>query len=327
MNQTRRSFLAGSAATVATFAGGRSLVAQGTPVASPAAGATRLVKHAMGETEVPVNPQRVVVLDGPPLDACFLLGVIPVGATTGVANAPWPEYLGDGTKTIVNVGDIAEPDLEQILALQPDLIISLKIRHEEIYAQLSEIAPTVFSEDTAAGWRDSFLVFADALNKNDQVAGIVSGFDDRCAGIAEKLGDRLTATSISIVRVVGTDLRSYQVGAFSGSVLAEIGFPRPESQTDPDESWIALSAEQYKTVDAEYMFVCSYGDQATADFSLLVDTPLWGTLDVVKNDRVYYVPDEYWMVAIGYIAAGLILDDIEKYVIDGVAPLPLPGTE
>jgi len=327
MVHSRRTLLTGSAAALAGLAGHRRLFAQGTPDASPASGETRIVHHAMGDTEVPVNPQRVVVLDGPPLDACFILGVIPVGATTGIQDAPWPEYLGEGTKDIVNVGDIAEPNLEKILALQPDLIISLKIRHEEIYPQLSQIAPTVFSEDTASGWRDSFLIFADALNRNDQVPGIVGAYEDRCAAIAGKLGDHLPETTVSIVRIVGDTLRNYQLGSFSGSVLEDIGFPRPASQMDPEASWIELSTEQFREVDAAYMFVCFYGDQDTADFSALADSPLWNTLDVVKNNRVYYVPDDYWMVAIGYIAAGLMLDDIEKYIIEGAAPPPIPGVE
>jgi iron complex transport system substrate-binding protein len=332
MNQTRhtrRRFVAGTAGTLAGIGFARSIGAQSTPfpVASPAAGGTRLVRHAMGETEVPVAPQRIVVLDGPPLDACFLFGIIPVGATTGVADAPMPEYLGEGTKDIVNVGEIAEPNLERIVELQPDLIISLKVRHEEIYPQLSEIAPTVFSEATAKGWRDSFIVFADALNRNDQVEAVVSAFDARCVDIATQLGDALDETTVSIVRVHGEEIRSYQTGSFSGSVMEFIGLPRPEAQSNPDESWIALSAEQFQAIDASAMFITSWGDQAAADFSGLAGNPLWGTLEVVRNNRVFFVPDEYWMTAIGYFAAGLILDDVTAYLIEGKPAPPLPGVQ
>jgi iron complex transport system substrate-binding protein len=325
MQQTRRRFVTGTAGVLAGIGMARSIGAQSTPAASPASGDTRVVKHAMGETEVPAAPQRIVVLDGPPLDACFLFGIVPVGGTTGEADAPWPAYLGEATKDMVNVGSISEPNLERIVELQPDLIISLKVRHEEIYPQLSAIAPTVFSEATAKGWRDSFIVFANALNRNEEVAAVVSAFDDRCAEIATQLGDALDETSVSIVRVLGEEIRSYQAGSFSGSVMEVIGLPRPEAQTNPDESWIALSAEQFQTVDASAMFITSWGDQAAADFSALAENPLWGTLEVVRNNRVYFVPDEYWMTAIGYLAAGLILDDVTAYLIEGKAAPLLPG--
>jgi ABC-type Fe3+-hydroxamate transport system substrate-binding protein len=45
----------------------------------------------------------------------------------------------------------------------------------------------------------------------------------------------------------------------------------------------------------------------------------------VRNNRVYFVPDEYWMTAIGYLAAGLILDDVTAYLIEGKAAPLLPG--
>jgi hypothetical protein len=44
------------------------------------------------------------------------------------------------------VGSIAEPDLEWIVGLQPDLILSNKLRHEKTYDRFAAIAPTVFGE-------------------------------------------------------------------------------------------------------------------------------------------------------------------------------------
>lgn len=42
----------------------------------------RTVEHAMGETEIPQRPERVVVLDTGELDSVLSLGVTPVGAVT-----------------------------------------------------------------------------------------------------------------------------------------------------------------------------------------------------------------------------------------------------
>ncbi|MGC4075066.1 MAG: ABC transporter substrate-binding protein [Nibricoccus sp.] len=57
-----------------------------------------------------------------------------------------PAYLGDATAQVQLVGQTTEPNLEQIAAMRPDLILGAKVRHEAIYDQLSAIAPTVFSE-------------------------------------------------------------------------------------------------------------------------------------------------------------------------------------
>jgi iron complex transport system substrate-binding protein len=286
---------------------------------------TRIVVHAMGETEVPAAPLRVVALDGPMLDACLLLGVKPIGATTGVANDPWPAYLADRTEGIVNVGEIVAPDLELIVSLNPDLILGVKSRHEEIYAELAGIAPVVFVEEHRTRWRENFLVVADALNQNAQVEIVVGAFDQRCAEIGERLAAEQPGT-VSVLRVYTDVIYAYQAGSFSGSVLAAIGLERPESQSDPDQLAVELSAEQLVDADAELMFLTVWGNEANTDVATVVSNPLWPTLEAVKAGRVYLVPDEYWMVAMGYIAAHLILNDVTAYLLDGAAPVELPGT-
>jgi iron complex transport system substrate-binding protein len=294
-------------------------LAQGTPASTPGATGTRTVSSAMGEIEVPASPQRVVALDGPVLDACFALGITPVGATTGVAGAPWPEYLGPGTEGIVNVGDIAEPDLEAIAALQPDLIVSLQFRHEGIYEQLSGIAPTVLSPHDSEGWREGFLVYADALNRSAEAPAVVEAFEARVAELQAGLGDAIDQT-VSVIRVLTGQVRSYQASSFSGTVLAAVGLPRPESQQGTEDTWLEQSLEQLDEVDADVLFVTLWSGSTEEDMAQLLDNPLWATLPVVQANRVYRVPDEYWMTAIGYLAAGLILDDLETYLVEGADP-------
>jgi len=323
----RRRLLAAVGAATVLAAAGIPAAAQGTPPAAspgtPVASGTRTVSHAMGETDIPANPQRVVVLDGPVLDACFALGVTPVGATTGVAGAPWPAYLGPGTEGIVSVGDIAEPDIEQIAALEPDLIISLQFRHEEIYDQLSGIAPTVLSPHDSEHWREGFLVFADALNRNEQAPAIVDAFDAHVAEVADGLGPALEDTTVSVIRVLTGQVRSYQASSFSGTVLAAVGLPRPESQRGTDDTWLEQSLEELSQVDASVIFVTLWSGSTRDDLDALLGNPLWGTLSAVQANKVYVVPDEYWMTAIGYLAANLILDDLTRYLVDGEAPPPI----
>lgn len=321
---SRRHFVAAAGAGMAALGATRDgALAQGT-LATPGAGGTRVVGSAMGDVEVPARPQRVVVLDGPVLNACFALGITPVGATTGVAGAPWPEYLGPGTEGIVNVGDIAEPDLEAIASLQPDLIVSLQFRHEAIYDQLSGIAPTVLSPHDSEGWRGGFLVFADALNRNEAAPAVVEAFDSRVAELQTSLGDAIDQ-SVSVIRVLTGQVRSYQASSyqassFSGTVLAAVGLPRPESQQGTEDTWLEQATETLNEVDADVLFVTLWSGSTEDDLNQLLDNPLWATQPVVQANRVYQVPYEYWMTAIGYLAAGLILDDLAPYLVEGADP-------
>jgi iron complex transport system substrate-binding protein len=72
-------------------------------------GETRVITHAMGETEVPANPLRVVVLDLGELDAALSLGIKPVGAVTSFDDDVFPSYLQDQTKGLRLWEPLAHP--------------------------------------------------------------------------------------------------------------------------------------------------------------------------------------------------------------------------
>jgi iron complex transport system substrate-binding protein len=109
----------------------------------------------MGTTQVPAEPKRVVVLDTGELDTAITLGVTPVGAVRAPVEDGLLDYLAEKTAGVELVGAIAEPNLEVIAGLKPDLILSSKVREEARYEALSRIAPTVFSE-TPSKWKENF---------------------------------------------------------------------------------------------------------------------------------------------------------------------------
>lgn len=168
------------------------------PAAAPAAAperatsaTTHTIPHAMGESEVPVNPQRVVVLDTGELDNALALGASIIGAPVAEARE-YQAYLADQLDGITDTGAISEPSLETILTLKPDLILGSKQRHEALYEQLSAIAPTVFTESLRVPWQDNFNLHAEALGKNTEAEALLTAYDARTAEIKAALGDKMT---------------------------------------------------------------------------------------------------------------------------------------
>ena len=104
------------------------------------------IKHAMGETTVNGTPKRVVVLTNEGAEALLSVGVTPVGTTKPRAGDEWYPHLAKELKNTKVVGTERDINLEAVMKLQPDLIIGNKMRHEKIYEQLKEIAPTVYAE-------------------------------------------------------------------------------------------------------------------------------------------------------------------------------------
>lgn len=281
---------------------------------SEASGETRTFEHDQGTSEIPVDPQKVVVLDTPQLDAAIALGVTPIGAVTTDVSTELPEWI-EGTDDIEHVGTIQQPNLEAIAELNPDLILSSSFRHEELYDDLAAIGPTVFVEDVAAGWKDNFLVFADAMGKRDEAETMLEDYEARADDIGEQLGDDET---IGIVRFLPDEWRIYGPASFSGSILADdVEVPLPVEVADvTDEIALYPSIEEVDLVeDADVLFVTTYGDPDETTVDEIQGGPIWPTLPAVESGNVHEVSDDIWMLGIGMLGANAILDDIEDQLL------------
>ncbi|MFJ9030808.1 ABC transporter substrate-binding protein [Streptomyces sp. NPDC102274] len=316
---TRRHITVAAAATVlaVTLAGCGSddkAADKGGKAADGGAG-THTVTTVMGDVKVPDAPERVVVLDTDALDSAVTLGVTPVGATTVVDKAPFSTYLPeDKLKGIQPVGLIAEPNLEAIAALKPDLILSSKVRDEKNYKSLSAIAPTVFSDTTGPTWRKNFDLHADALGKKNEAKKVVADYDAHVKRLTDALGGAAKAkqSKVGFVRFVeGADTRLYLNDTFVGSLFKDLQVGRPANQDTTGFS-VDVSPEQIDKANADVIFYSTYGDAKKAKETDTVGGPLWKNLDAVKKDMAFKVDDSLWMLGIGYTGAGQVLDAMEK---------------
>ncbi len=275
--------------------------------------ATRTIEHAMGESEVPENPERVVVLDTGELDSAMTLGVTPVGATETIAGADFPSYL-EGTEDIETVGTVEEPNLETLSTLEPDLILSSSLRHEQIYDQLSQIAPTVFTEETGATWRENFEVHAEALNKEDEAEEAVSDYETRMEEFRNAVGD--DPPIVSVVRFLQGDTRIYQKESFIGTILEDADLPRPESQNVDDFALLEVSREAIPQMEGDIIFTTVYGEESETTIEDITSDPVWRQLDAIEEGNIHEVSDDLWMLGIGYTAADGVIDDLEEYILE-----------
>ncbi|WP_448624890.1 ABC transporter substrate-binding protein [Geodermatophilus sp. URMC 64] len=288
----------------------------GTSGEEPAAGSPpaadgafpRTVEHAMGSTEIAEQPVRVVVLDTGELDSALALGVTPVGAVTTDVSSGFLSYLAEDAADVEQVGTIGEPNLEAIAALRPDLILSNEVRHEELYDELSAIAPTVFAEQVGAVWKDNLLLAAEALGLEDEAEAALADYEQEAAGLGERLGEPLP--TVSPVRFVQGTVRAYRPESFLGTVLADVGLPQPELPAGEVPQFAELSPEELSLADADVVLYSSFGDTVDSGQKAVVGGPLWPRLSAVEAGRAYQVEDDVFFTGIGLTAATLILDDL-----------------
>ncbi|KZL48140.1 Fe3+-citrate ABC transporter substrate-binding protein [Nodularia spumigena CENA596] len=267
----------------------------------------RVVKHAMGETKIPLHPQRVVVLGG--LDNVLALGLKPIASTT-LGDHQFLNYLDDLTSGIEKIGTNGQPNIEKILYLKPDLILGFSW-DAELYEQLSQIAPTVLADENSA-WKDWLKKYAEALGETAKAEKILQDYQQRIESLRQKMGENLSQTKVSLVNFWANYTRLYMHRSFSGSILKEIGLPRPRYE-DKDKNHENISLELIPQIGGDVIFLI-LGGHNESRLKQFANHPLWSRLQAVQQDRVYPVTGDTWVAGWGIIAANRVLDDLFKYL-------------
>jgi iron complex transport system substrate-binding protein len=272
------------------------------------------IEHVMGSTTIKGTPERVVILTNEGTEALLALGVTPVGAVKSFTGDPWYDHIADQLKDTQVVGVESEVNVEAIAALKPDLIIGNKMRQEKIYDQLNAIAPTIFAETLRGDWKVNFELYAKALNKEEKGKEVLDTYNTRIAELKEQLGDKLNM-KVSMVRFMAGEVRIYHKDTFSGVILGDLGFARPESQNVDDFAERNVTKERIPAMEGDILFYFTYetGDGKGSELEKeWIADPLFKNLEVAKKGEVHKVSDTIWNTAGCVLAANLMLDDIEK---------------
>ncbi|WP_017570495.1 ABC transporter substrate-binding protein [Nocardiopsis halotolerans] len=303
-----------------TSAGSGQETAEGFPVT---------VEHAMGETEVPDAPERVLPLDFTYVDATLALGGNVVGFTQiAEGEDTLPQYLlesdwnAGSAEGAESVGLLWEISPELVAQTEPDLILSAEVRHGDGYEQLTEVAPTVMSETTGATWKENLLLAAEAMGETEEAERLLAEYEERAAAIGEEIAasaDGETPT-VSVVRFAGDadGVRLYTRDSYIGVIMDDLGLPASEgTATDSDQIATYHSPERLMDLEADHILVATYDDGAgevAEDKERYTTNPLWDELEGTKTP----VDDDYWMSGVGLISAHAVLDDVAE--IFGVDP-------
>ena len=271
------------------------------------------VEHAMGSTQVEGRPERILALDSSYADATVLLEKDLVGiATYRGYSTELPDYLGDAREQyaadVVSVGELEAPSLEKIAALDPDLIVSAKIRHEALYDQLSAIAPTIMSETTGATFKDNIRLLAQAGGEEELAEQRIAEYEEAAATVGAAINEKVGNPTVSVTRFLDGPTRLYLKDTYSGIVLDDAGLARPAAQ-DTTGFALEISEENIRKADADKIFVTTYEDEeglALRTKEAFENNPLWKPLE----PKVTEVDDGTWMTAVSIQGAWHILDDL-----------------
>ena len=271
---------------------------------------------ALGQEITVNNPQRVVSLMGSFSEVWVLAG----GADTLVGTSYDTVDNRDLglPEDIANVGTYQDPNIEQILALNPDFVLlSSETTRTDSHVALKDALSS--AGITAAYF--SVTHFEDYLNMLKictDITGNTEAYQKNGVAVQERIEQIVadnkleTAPDVLLMITFSGGIRAQSSETMTGKMLADLGC---HNILDDNPSLLKdFSVENIIDTDPDYIFVIPMGnDDALAQKNLkesVESNPAWSSLSAVVNDRYIllpkdkflYKPNAVWDESYSYLA-------------------------
>ena len=271
----------------------------------------KTIVHDFGTTKLKKVPKRIVILDNLYGEILNPLDITPVGATTGQADSQefstlFKKQYKDAK--VVSVGWQGNPDLDKIAELKPDLIL-MTGEQEDLYEELSEIAPTVgYQINTDENWdyHETSLKVAEIFDKRDEMKKDLDRLDAREAVFAENVKAKFGDQKLMYLRVTDNDIRYYAYGHF-GYLYDTYHFNRAET-FNPDDMFQVIDPDKLKDINPDLLIV--QADSQELLDNKLKNNPVWSSLKAVQNNKVIYADYSTYMLGFGIVSQEAIMKQI-----------------
>jgi cobalamin transport system substrate-binding protein len=234
---------------------------------------------------IPQLPTRIVSLAPSLTETLYALGV----QDRLVGDTDYCDYPPDAQKKR-KVGGPINPNLEEIAALHPDLVLVTKeINRLDTLRALDTLGIPAYA--TRAENVDEILSttqkLADLLGVPETGKSLTADLQSRLAALHAKL-EALPPSRVLFV-VWTHPLISIGKNTFIADALRKAD---ATSIVDASQDWPQMNLEEVVRLQPDYLvFAASHADSAARDFESLASLPSWQLLDAVRNRRFAVISD------------------------------------
>lgn len=265
---------------------------------------------ALGYTVQLASWERVVSLYGSFAECWMLAGGKLVG-TTEDAVTERGLTLGEGTSI---VGSVKEPNLEAIIAANPDFVIlsadtANQVKFHDALTQAG-IPHAYYRADAFSDYLAMLQQFCEMTGRPDLYETNGLAVQAQIDRVLETVRGQ-DAPSVLLLRAYSTGVKAKGADNLTGIMLRDLG---AQNIADVQDSLLEnLTLEAIVAADPEYIFVTVMGSDDAA-LAYLAETwqanPAWEGLRAVKNDRFvvlpkhlfHYKPNADWGESYEYLA-------------------------
>lgn len=277
--------------------------AEATPVGE------RTFDAGSGAVTITGIPERPYAWGFELIDILSVLGVEPAGYTSRGGGVV-PDYLGVTWSNAQQLGE--PPALEQVVALDPDIILSDASNDN---TAVEDIAPVLaVRANSYQDALDQLALIGEMFGKEEEAQAFIDMFNQELEDTQEQIADQPALTSMVVYPgaepgVLGMWLDSSFTGSLIDALGTEYALKLDElSGTDlegdnggraNDLGLVQLGLEKVVQLDPDVIFVLG-DEQFLTD---LGQNAAWASLAAVTGERVYLFDRDKWSRARGPVAA------------------------
>jgi iron complex transport system substrate-binding protein len=231
------------------------------------------------------TPESIISLAPSNTEILFALGLTDkLVAVTDYCNYP-PE-----AEEKASIGGFSTPNIEEIVALSPDLVVATSIHQNQIIPNLEQRGITVFAlaPETLDETLESINLIGKITGKEEEASGLVSEMRERIKAITDKTGSLPGTQQPTVLYIVWHDpLMTAGSGTLHDELFRTVG---GRNMAGDLTGYADISLEAVIDANPQVMIAgVGMGTGADAPFQFALNEPRLKNIDARLNNRVYAI--------------------------------------
>ena len=246
---------------------------------------------------VPKDPQKIAVLSNSVLSMLYAVDGKAISRVSTTDPLP-PEI-----EALPVLGQTANINMEQLLGLNPDLVLGLENQHKKYESQLqSSKIPTVLINYDGIKDNVPLLTFLGELtNHQDKAKTVIATYENNIAKVKDSVKSQQPAR-VAVLRATGKGVTAETDAAITASMVKDLGMTNVVSahldKTTTDKT-VPYSLETLAADNPDIIFIVTMGKEEEITKAMkkaMTDNPAWANLKAVQNNRVVYLPSKLFLL-------------------------------
>ncbi|WP_051931472.1 ABC transporter substrate-binding protein [Clostridium sp. KNHs214] len=277
------------------------------------------IKDMMGnEVTLKEKPKKIAAISGTFLGLLYSVG----GETICTADLSGGSIIPKGVENLPKIGKVYNPDVEKLISLKPDLVIAQFGLQNKLIPALkqSNIPVLALNMKTYDDVIENLKVVGRIVGNENKAEEIIGKMDKDKKAIEDKLPEK--PKKAVILYATSKDVSVKLENSIAGNVAKILklnNIASGKKGEEMGEESIPFSIEEIVKEDPEVILVTSMvkSDKTAKEVieKQLGKDPVWKNLKAVKNNKIVYLPQKYFL----YNAGDKFVDAIE-FMAKGVYP-------